>query len=84
MYDVRLALAGQGVPSQGTMGMELFDTTNLGMTDFIQQVNYQRAMEGELARTISSLNSVKSPGFTWCTRKPPCTPIKNSLPPPRW
>jgi flagellar M-ring protein FliF len=60
VHEVRLALASQGLPGQATVGMELFDSTNLGMTDFVQQVNYQRALEGELARTISSLSSVKS------------------------
>lgn len=60
VHEIRLALAGQGLPGKATVGMELFDNTNLGMTDFVQQVNYQRALEGELARTISSLSSVRS------------------------
>ncbi len=60
VYETRLALAGQGLPGEGAIGMELFDTATLGMTDFVQQVNYQRALEGELARTIGSLNAVKS------------------------
>lgn len=60
VYDVRLALASQGLPGKGSVGMELFDNANLGMTDFMQQVNYQRALEGELGRTISSLNNVQS------------------------
>lgn len=60
VHEIRLTLAGQGLPSKGTVGFELFDTTNLGMTDFTQQVNYQRALEGELARTISSLSAVRN------------------------
>lgn len=60
VHQIRLDLASKGLPGQGTVGMELFDSTNLGMTDFVQQVNYQRALEGELARTISSLNNVRS------------------------
>lgn len=60
VYDVRLALAGEGLPGQGTIGFEIFDTAGLGMTDFIQQVNYQRALEGELARTISEMNPINS------------------------
>ncbi|GAB4432527.1 MAG: flagellar basal-body MS-ring/collar protein FliF [Anaerolineae bacterium] len=60
VHQIRLDLASQGLPGQGNVGMELFDSTNLGMTDFVQQVNYQRALEGELARTISSLNNVHS------------------------
>ena len=54
VHEVRLALAGKGLPGKGTVGFELFDTATLGLTDFTQQVNYQRALEGELARTISS------------------------------
>lgn len=60
VHQIRLDLASEGLPGQGTVGMELFDSTNLGMTDFVQQVNYQRALEGELARTITSLNNVRS------------------------
>ncbi len=60
VHEVRLALASQGLPGKGTVGFELFDTTNLGMTDFTQQVNYQRALEGELARTINSLSVVRA------------------------
>lgn len=60
VHEVRLALAAQGLPGKGTVGFELFDTANLGMTDFTQQVNYQRALEGELARTISSMTVVRA------------------------
>jgi len=60
VYEVRLALAGQGLPAHGAVGFELFDTVNIGMTDFVQQVDYQRALEGELARTIGSMVSIKS------------------------
>ncbi len=60
VHDVRLALAAQGIPGSGTVGMELFDNANLGMTDFMQQVNYQRALEGELSRTISNITNVAS------------------------
>lgn len=60
VHEIRLALAGQGLPGKGSVGYELFDTASFGMTDFTQQVNYQRALEGELARTISTLNSVKA------------------------
>lgn len=60
VYDVRLALAADGLPTRGTVGFELFDSINIGMTDFIQQVDYQRALEGELARTISSMAPIQS------------------------
>ncbi len=60
VHEVRLALASKGLPGKGTVGFELFDSAPLGMTDFAQQVNYQRALEGELGRTIGSLSSVRS------------------------
>ncbi|MCD6290459.1 MAG: flagellar M-ring protein FliF [Anaerolineae bacterium] len=63
VYEVRLALARQGLPKEGTVGFEIFDSGqlgNLGMTDFMQRVNYQRALEGELARTIGSLDPVQA------------------------
>ncbi len=59
VHDVRLQMASAGLPSGGTVGYEIFDTTNLGMTDFTQQLNYRRALEGELARTIASLDAVE-------------------------
>ncbi len=60
VYDLRLELATQGLPKQGTgVGFELFDKGNLmGMTDFVQRMNYQRALQGELARTIESISAV--------------------------
>ncbi len=57
--EVRLSLAKEGLPRGGKVGFELFDSTNLAMTDFTQKVNYQRALEGELARTIDSIDSVQ-------------------------
>ncbi|MHB0877385.1 MAG: flagellar basal-body MS-ring/collar protein FliF [Anaerolineae bacterium] len=59
VHDVRLAMAAAGLPNGGTVGYELFDATNLGMTDFTQQLNYRRSLEGELARTIASLDAVE-------------------------
>lgn len=60
VYEVRLALAGAGLPQGGGVGFEIFDKQSFGMTDFTQKVNYQRAMQGELARTISSLAPVRA------------------------
>ncbi len=60
VHEVRLQLAGEGLPKGGGIGFELFDRTNLAMTDFAQRLNYQRALEGELARTISQLGPVAS------------------------
>lgn len=57
----RLMLSGKGLPTSGSVGYEIFDSSNtLGQTDFVQQLNRQRALEGELARTIQSLEGVTS------------------------
>lgn len=60
LYDVRLAMASQGLPQGSRIGFEIFDDIKLGMTDFIQNVNYQRAIQGELSRTINSFSEVES------------------------
>jgi len=59
VYDVRLRLASQGLPRGGTVGFELMETQKLGTSQFLEQVNYQRALEGELARSIQSLSAVQ-------------------------
>jgi len=59
VYDVRLALAAEGLPKGGGVGFEVFDRTSLGVTDFVQKLNYQRAMQGELARTIKQIKEVE-------------------------
>lgn len=59
VYELRLALAGQNLPSGGGVGFEIFDRTSLGTTDFVERINYQRALQGELARTISSISDVE-------------------------
>lgn len=57
--DTRLMIAGDGLPNNGVVGFEIFDTTNpLGMTDFTQQLDYQRGLEGELTRTIEQIQGV--------------------------
>ncbi|MEO6030140.1 MAG: flagellar basal-body MS-ring/collar protein FliF [Candidatus Binatia bacterium] len=60
MYETRMALAGRGVPQGGGVGFEIFDKQTLGMTDFVQRLNYQRALQGELARSISELDTVEA------------------------
>ncbi len=60
LYDTRLALASAGLPRTSGAGFELFDKTNLGTTDFVQKVNYQRALQGELEKTISRFPEVQS------------------------
>jgi flagellar M-ring protein FliF len=58
--SARLLLAEQGLPASSTVGFELFDKQFFGLTDFAQKVNYQRALEGELSKTISSIEEVES------------------------
>ncbi len=61
VYNVRLKMASAGLPQTGTtVGYELFDASSLGMTEFTQKVNYQRAVQGELERTIGSLNAIEA------------------------
>jgi flagellar M-ring protein FliF len=58
VYETRMKLATAGLPSPQNIGYALLDQTNIGMTDFLQKVNYRRALEGELARTITGLSEV--------------------------
>jgi flagellar M-ring protein FliF len=59
VYDLRLELAGEGIPRVGKgIGFEIFDKTNIGITDFVQKMNYIRAIQGEVARTITQLEEV--------------------------
>ncbi|MBN2725675.1 MAG: flagellar M-ring protein FliF [Deltaproteobacteria bacterium] len=61
VYDLRLHMATKGLTlGSNATGFEIFDKSQFGVTDFVQKLNFRRALEGELARTISSLNSVKS------------------------
>jgi flagellar M-ring protein FliF len=60
VHDVRLRLASQGLPRGGTVGFELMENQKFGTTQFQEQVNYQRALEGELARSIQSLAAVQA------------------------
>src|SRR2546428_378861 len=59
-YEMRLALASRGLPEGGGVGFEIFDKQSLGQTDFLQRLNYQRALQGELGRTIGQLGGVES------------------------
>ena len=60
VHECRLDLASQGLPQGGGIGFEVFDNTKLGMTEFVQNVNYQRALQGELSRTINNIAEVES------------------------
>ena len=59
VHDTRLSLASKGLPKGGMVGFELMENQKLGASQFLEQVNYQRALEGELAKTISTLSSVQ-------------------------
>lgn len=59
LAELRLQLAASGLPKSGRMGFELFDKTSFGVTDFAEHVNYRRALEGELERSIGSLAEVE-------------------------
>jgi flagellar M-ring protein FliF len=59
VYESRIELAGSGLPRGGGVGFEIFDKQSFGMTDFAQKINYLRAQQGELSRTISSLAPVE-------------------------
>jgi flagellar M-ring protein FliF len=58
--ELRLQMASEGALSGGHVGFDLFDKTSFGATDFAQQVNYRRAIEGELAKTIEGMNEIES------------------------
>ncbi|RMF61797.1 MAG: flagellar M-ring protein FliF [Calditrichaeota bacterium] len=58
VYDLRLEFAREGLPESGSVGYEIFDKQELGVTEFRQQIAYKRALEGELARTIRSIDVV--------------------------
>ena len=60
VHDLRLRLAAQGLPRGGNVGFELMDNQKLGITQFAEQINYQRAVEGELARTIQNIGAVSA------------------------
>ena len=59
VYSLRLEFAAQGLPKGGVVGFEIFDKTNIGMTEFLEHVNYVRALQGELARTIMQLEPIQ-------------------------
>lgn len=59
VHEQRMQLASQGLPQGGTVGFELFDKSSFGMTEFNQRVSYQRALQGELERTIGQLDGVE-------------------------
>lgn len=60
VHEIRLRLATQGLPKSGGVGFELMENQKFGISQFAEQVNYQRGLEGELARTIQSISAVQA------------------------
>ncbi len=60
VYKLRMDLAAKGIPNGGGVGFEIFDQGNFGISDFVQRTNYLRAVQGELSRTISQLQGIRS------------------------
>lgn len=58
VHEVRLRMAAEGLPKGGLVGFEVMENQRLGVSQFLEQVNYQRALEGELSRTVQSISSV--------------------------
>ena len=60
IYETRMKMASNGLPRGSGIGFEIFNETKLGMTEFAQNVNYQRALQGELSRTINRIGEIES------------------------
>ena len=59
VHALRMKLMGKDLPLRGAIGFELFNNSDIGMTEFAQKINYQRALQGELTRTILSLSQIR-------------------------
>ena len=70
VHEMRLRLASQGLPKGGTVGFELMENQKFGTSEFLEQVNYKRALEGELARSVQTLASVQSARIHLAIPKP--------------
>ena len=70
VYETRLKLAGQGLPKAGNVGFELLENQKFGTSQFVERVNYLRGLEGEVARSVSSLGQVKSARVHLAVPKP--------------
>ncbi len=60
VHELRFAFAAKGIPNSGVIGYEIFDNNTLGMSEFMQKLNFKRALEGELSRTIMQQTSVEA------------------------
>lgn len=70
VYDTRMKLVSAGIPSGGHVGFELFNDSDFGVTEFAQRVNYQRALQGELERSIGALPGVETVRVHLTIRRP--------------
>ena len=70
VYETRMRLVSAGVPHGGHVGFELFDDSDFGVTEFAQRVNFQRALQGEIERTIAALPGVESSRVHLTIRRP--------------
>lgn len=70
VHEVRLKLAGQGLPKSALPGFELMENQKFGSSQFLEQVNYQRALEGELARSVQSISAVETARVHLAMAKP--------------
>jgi flagellar M-ring protein FliF len=59
LYETRMNLAAKGIPTSGNIGYEVFDNSTMGMSEFMQKLNYKRALEGELSRTIMKQDGIE-------------------------
>ena len=80
VHEVRLNLAGQGLPKGSTPGFEILENHQFGSSQFLEQVNYQRALEGELARSIQSLSAVQKARVHLAIAKPTVFARERQLP----
>ena len=70
LYETRMRLVSAGIPRGGAVGFELFDDSDFGVTEFAQRVNYQRALQGEIERTIAALPGVENVRVHLSIRRP--------------
>jgi len=80
VHDARLKLATQGLPKGGTVGFELMENQKLGVSQFLEQINFQRALEGELARSINSIASIQTSRVHLAIPKPTVFVREKQLP----
>ncbi len=80
VYKLRLDLVAAGLPEHGVVGLEIFDKQSFGTTNFVENINYIRALEGELTRTIESIAEVKSAKVNLAIPKPTIFTEEQSLP----